>query len=286
MSRRVRRGSASSEKSDESTAGLRDPRYSVSLEVGLAILCAFTPARPMLGIAEIAEELAMSPSRTHRYVVTLLARGYLEQNASRKYQLGLRVTDLGMAALNSTSLRARAHPRLVELRERTSHTTSLGVLDGGDVLLLDCVHSFHRGSIGGDLGLGPGSRLPVYCTAMGKLLLANLPEPVQQELISATKPTRRGRNTITSKKRLRWELQETKVADFAVCDQELATEVLEIAAPVRDEDHAVLAAVSMVVHSSRTSLAELVAFGPQLLRTANRISAGPGHGHDDKSPAR
>ena len=72
----------------------------------------------------------MSRSTTHRYVITLVALGYLEQGASRKYRLGLRVTDLGMSALNSTGLREHAHPYLEELRQRTSYTTSLGVLDG------------------------------------------------------------------------------------------------------------------------------------------------------------
>jgi IclR family pca regulon transcriptional regulator len=76
-----------------SIPSLREPRYSQSLERGLAILSCFTPKRPVLGIADIADELGMSRSTTHRYVITLLALGYLEQGASRKYRLGLRVTD-------------------------------------------------------------------------------------------------------------------------------------------------------------------------------------------------
>ena len=95
---------------------LSEPRYSQSLERGLAILECFTPETPVLGIADIAERLGMSRSTTHRYVTTLLALGYLEQGAKRKYRLGLRVTDLGMAALNETSLREHAHADLAELR--------------------------------------------------------------------------------------------------------------------------------------------------------------------------
>ena len=64
----------------------------------------------MLGIADIADELDMSRSTTHRYVITLLALGYLEQGASRKYRLGRRVIDLGMSALSSTGLREHSHP--------------------------------------------------------------------------------------------------------------------------------------------------------------------------------
>ena len=81
---------------------LREPQYSQSLERGLSILGCFTPQRSVLGIAEIADDLGMSRSTTHRYVITLVALGFLEQGASRKYRLGLRVTDLGMSALNST----------------------------------------------------------------------------------------------------------------------------------------------------------------------------------------
>src|SRR5664280_1831274 len=69
-----------------SIPSLREPRYSQSLERGLAILSCFTPKRPVLGIADIADELGMSRSTTHRYVITLLALGYLEQGASRKYR--------------------------------------------------------------------------------------------------------------------------------------------------------------------------------------------------------
>ncbi len=94
------------------TPSSRDPRYSQSLERGLAILACFTPPRPMLGIADLADELGMSRSTTHRYVVTLLALGYLEQETTRKYRLGLRVTDLGMSALNSTGLPEHARPYL------------------------------------------------------------------------------------------------------------------------------------------------------------------------------
>src|ERR1700689_1290798 len=175
-----------------SDPSLREPRYSQSLERGLAILGCFTPKRPVLGIADIADDLGMSRSTTHRYVITLVALGYLEQGASRKYRLGLRVTDLGMSALNSTGLREHAHPYLEELRQRTTYTVNLAVLDGPEILYVDRARSFRRGQNKIDLDLHPGSRLPAYCTAMGKLLLANLPEAEQRELIAQMKLSKRG----------------------------------------------------------------------------------------------
>src|SRR5271169_1170069 len=263
---------------------LREPRYSQSLERGLAILGCFTPKRPVLGIADIADELGMSRSTTHRYVITLVALGYLEQGASRKYRLGLRVTDLGMSALNSTGLREHAHPYLEELRQRTSYTTSLGVLEGTEVLYVDRVRSYRRGQGKIDLDLHTGSRLPAYCTAMGKLLLANLPEPEQRDLIAAMKLTKRGPNTIASKKALREELDDIGAAGFAVDDEELAPGLIAIAAPVRNEARDVVAAVNLVAHSSIISLEELVdALGPHLISTADRISARLGYRRDDES---
>jgi IclR family pca regulon transcriptional regulator len=262
---------------------LREPRFSQSLERGLAILGCFTPQHPVLGIADMAEDLGMSRSTTHRYVITLVALGYLEQGASRKYRLGLRVTDLGMSALNSTGLREHAHLYLEQLRQQTSYTTSLSVLDGIDVLFVDRVRSLRRAQTMIDAGLHPGSRLPAHCTSMGKLLLANLPAAEQRELIAQMKLTKRGPNTITSKRALRDELDHIALADVAVADEELATGLYAIAAPVRNEAREVVAAVNLVAHSSMISLEDLVdALSPHLIATADRISARLGYRRDDE----
>jgi IclR family transcriptional regulator, pca regulon regulatory protein len=262
---------------------LRDPRYSQSLERGLAILGSFTPERPVLGIADIADELEMSRSTTHRYVTTLVALGYLEQGASRKYRLGLRVTDLGMSALNSTDLRKHAHPYLEELRQRTSYTANLGVLEGNDVLYLDRVASYRRRQSQQDLNLDVGSRLPAHCTSMGKLLLAYLPDVERREQIASIRLAKRGPNTITSKKALLADLREIRLSGLAVDDEELAPRLYAIAAPVRDHTREVVAAVNLVAYNSRIQLDELVgALGPHLVSTADRVSARLGYRRDDE----
>jgi IclR family pca regulon transcriptional regulator len=266
-----------------SIPSLREPRYSQSLERGLAILSCFTPKRPVLGIADIADELGMSRSTTHRYVITLVALGYLEQGASRKYRLGLRVTNLGMSALNSTGLREHARPYLEELRQRTSYTTGLAVLDGTDVVCVDRARSFRRRKDNAEIDLHPGSRLPAYCTATGKLLLANLPDPEQRELLTSMKLAKRGPNTITSKTALRGELEEVRAESFAVNDEELAPGLYSIAAPVRNEAREVVAAVHLGAHDTLISLEEMVdALGPHLVSTADRISARLGYRRADE----
>jgi IclR family transcriptional regulator, pca regulon regulatory protein len=271
-------GHSSSDRPAWPIPSLREPRYSQSLERGLAILGCFTPERPALGIADIAHELGMSRSTTHRYAITLVALGYLEQEASRKYRLGLRVTDLGMSALNSTSLREHARAYLEELRERTRYTANLSVLDGTNILYIDRARSYLRALGKADLGLHPGSRLPAYCTAMGKVLVAFLPESERREAFVEMKLTKRAPKTITSKRALREELEQVRKVGLAVNDEELAPELYAIAAPVCDESR-VIAAVNLAAHSSTISLDELVGtLGSYLISTANRISVRLGHG--------
>jgi len=266
-----------------SIPSLREPRYSQSLERGLAILVCFTPARPVLGIAEIADELGMSRSTTHRYVITLVALGYLEQGASRKYRLGLRVTDLGMSAINATGLREHARPHLEELRQRTSYTTAISVLDGTEILCIDRARSLRRGLTEAEYTFEPGSRLPAHATSIGKLLMAYLPESEQRDLLSELKPTKVGPNTITAKRLLRDELDQVREAGFAVNDEELKPELLCVAAPVRNASREVVAGVTIAASSTMISLAELVdALGPHLVSTADRISARLGYRRDDE----
>lgn len=268
---------------DERVPRLREPRYSQSLERGLAILGSFTPGRPVLGIADIADELGMSRSTTHRYLVTLVALGFVEQCASRKYRLRLRVTDLGMSALTSTALREHARPYLEELCQSSSYTVNIAVLDGAEILYVDRIRSFRRGQNKIDLNLRPGSRLPAYCTSLGKVLLAYLPDDEQRKVIDELRLTRRGPHSMTSKKALRMELEQIREAGLAVNDEELAEGLYSIAAPIRDVCREVVAAINIAAHASMISLDELVdALGPHLLTTADYISARLGYRRDDE----
>ncbi len=257
---------------------LSEPRYSQSLERGLAILKCFTPKNPVLGIVDIAERLGMSRSTTHRYVTTLVALGYLEQGASRKYRLGLRVTDLGMSALNATGLREQAHADLTELSHRAGYTTSLAVLEGGEIVYVDHVQSFRRGQRDVEPKLGLGSRLPAYCTALGKVLLAYMPERERREPLAKTNGDNRGPNAITSKGILRDELVQVLDEGFAVEDEELASGRIAIAAPVLDESNEIAAAIDMTAATPGITTEELAsALGPHLISTADRISARLGY---------
>jgi IclR family transcriptional regulator, pca regulon regulatory protein len=268
---------------------LREPRYSQSLERGLAILGCFTTQQPVRGIADIADELRMSRSTTHRYMITLVALGYLEQDDRRKYRLELNVTNLGLSALNSTSLGEHAQSHLEELRRRTQYTVNVAVLDGPEIVYIARARSNRRGRSEidqrqqVDLDLSVGSRLPAHCTAMGKLLMAYLPDREQRELITEMKLEQFTPNTITSRRLLQIELARICVESFAVNDQELTPDLHSIAAPIRSESRDVVAAANMAAHSSVISLPELVdRLGPHLIATADRISARLGYRRDDE----
>jgi IclR family pca regulon transcriptional regulator len=258
-------------------------RYSQSLERGLAILACFTPECPVLGIAELAERLGMSRPTTHRYVSTLAKQGYLQQDASRRYRLSLGTMDLGLVALNATGLCTHARPDLEALAQFSGYRVQLAVLDGLEILLLDSVISTRNRQGKTDLEIEAGSRLPAYCTSMGKVLLAYLPAEQQLRRISETQLTKRGPNTITSEKLLRRQLEQVRAAGLAVNDEESAAGTCAIAAPVRDESADVVATISVVTHHWVTDIEGLVdSLERQLILTAERISKRLGWEEEDK----
>jgi IclR family transcriptional regulator, pca regulon regulatory protein len=252
-----------------------DPGFSQSLERGLAILSAFTPDRPALGISELARQLVLTRSTTHRYVATLAMLGYLQQDDStRKYRLGPRVLDLGFSVLGSLELREIAAPHLRRLTDITGHTSNLAIRDETDVILIDRV----RGRPGPyhhlEFSLHVGSRIPAYCSATGKALLAFLPRPELEHVLDRTDLIQRGPHTLTSKKALLAELDHVRRTGIAVNDEELESALRSIAAPVRSRSGEVIAAVNIAIPWSPAAITELVGqHGPTLQDTARQIAA-------------
>jgi IclR family pca regulon transcriptional regulator len=253
-------------------------RYSQSLGQGLAILAGFSADRPTRGIADMAAELSMSRSTTHRYATTLAELGYLEQAPSRRYRLTQRAADFGHAVLGTMALSERSRAGLHELRRRTGWTVSLGMLDGEQLMLLDRLRGW-RGLHEVDLRLGPSAHLPLHCTAMGKVLLAGLPGPEQRELLLRLALPRQGPlgrygpNCIVGRRALRAEIARVRERGFALDDEELSDGLRSIAVAVRDAGGRTLAALDLAVPGALFSAAELRAqFGATLCRTAERIA--------------
>ena len=174
--------------------------HSQSLERGLAILSSFTSVQPLLGVSELAREVGLNRSTTHRYIATLAALGYLQQDApTKKYRLGPRVVDLGFSAINSMELREISMPHLQRLSDETGHTVNMAILDGADIVYIERCRSSRRGQREIDLNLHVGSRLPAYCTSMGKVMLAFLPDDERAAAVERVQFSRLGPNTRTSR---------------------------------------------------------------------------------------
>lgn len=252
-----------------------DPGFSQSLERGLAILSAFRPDRPDLGISELARKLGLTRSTTHRYVATLTTLGYLQQDDStRKYRLGPRVLDLGFSVLGSLGLREIAAPHLRRLTDTTGHTSNLAIRDDTDVILIDRVLGRPGRYHHLEFSLHVGSRLPAYCSATGKALLAFLARPDLDRLLERIDLVQRGPRTLTDKSALLAELEQVRRTGIAVNDEELDSALRAIAAPVRSRSGEVVAAVNVAIPWSPVAMSELAGrLGPVLRATASEIAA-------------
>jgi IclR family transcriptional regulator, pca regulon regulatory protein len=250
----------------------RHPRYSASLDSGLAILRTFNGEQPLLGVADVADGLGMSRSTAHRYMTTLVALGFLEQTANRKYTTGTNGYPIARAMLDCHPLCVCARPHLHELRRQVSYTVTIAILERGTVRVLERLPGY-RGHARLGLAIGAASRLPAHCTGLGKVLLANLPESESQAIVSGLELNREGPNTITRKGELRSELAQIRDAGFAVEDEELAAGVLSVAAPICAADE-LLGAVDVSAPKSLIDRKALIEqCGPHLLAASERIAS-------------
>jgi IclR family pca regulon transcriptional regulator len=275
-------GPALDRTDDEPVAGAA-VALSQSLERGLMILSTFasSDAAPVLGIADLARAVGLNRSTTYRYVATLAKLGYVQQDPeSRKYSLGPRVIDLGFAALSSMEVTRVATRHLQALSDETGYAASMAVLDGPDIVYVERCRSRRTAGVAVDLNLHVGSRLPAYCTSMGKVLLAYRDPAALRTLLDRTDLARRGPKTITVREQLMSALAKVRQRGVAVSDEELAPGLRSLAAPVRDRSGYVVAAINVAVHLTTwtTSVESVVSRleGP-LLRTAAEISTQMGY---------
>jgi IclR family transcriptional regulator, pca regulon regulatory protein len=248
--------------------------FSQSLERGLSVLDAFAGMHSTLGIAEIAREVGLNKSTTHRYVNTLAVLGYLHQDPeSRKYRLGARAVEIGFAALNSIEITRIAAGPLQRLADETGFTVSMAVLDGPEIVYIERRRTGQDRQL--DLNLQVGSRLPAYCTALGKVLLA-AEQPAQlRALLDRIDLARRAPNTITAREHLLAALDRIRRGAVAVNDEELTPGLRAIAVPVRDRSRRVVAAINIAVHTTGWNAspdALMRRLEPALRRTAADIS--------------
>jgi IclR family pca regulon transcriptional regulator len=255
-----------------------NPRQSLSLKVGLDVLGCFTAAQPELGSAEIGAILGVGGARVHRRISTLRDLGYLEARPTRRDRITVKVVNLGLATLSSIGLPQDAQPFLEELAQRTSYTASIAILDGEEIVMERTILAIGAGKTMLGRVLAPGRRLPAYCTAPGKVLLAHLPHYVREERLGELVLPSRTSNTITHDGELREELARVGERGIGRDDQECHPGLISLAAPVRDEWGETAAAVSLSASAQNVSLETLVGTAQgALLATAWELSARLGY---------
>ncbi len=242
-------------------------RYSISaLSKGLAILRLFTQESPVLSLTDIVNATQMTKSTAFRVLSTLEDEGYLARDEARRYRPGVRVLELGFAALRGLDTLHVARPHLEQLARETSETVSLAVLDGEEIVYVDRVRN--RAIVG--LLFDIGSRAPAHCTGLGKALLAELEDSELSQILEH--PLEEYTEyTITDPDDLRADLELARDRGYALNDQELAIGLRTIAAPIRRPLSQVAAlgisgpVTSMTPERIESSLA------PALLKTVQAI---------------
>lgn len=235
----------------------------------LAVLDLFRVRGDDLGISEIAEELGLSGGTVHRIVRALVNASYLAQSAvTERYYLGRSAVLLGQAANAGLGLH-RAQSVLERIGEETGESVNLGVRDGDEVVVVIRSESKHTLRISQE----PGSRLPVYATAMGKAILSHGPTTIDEAVAVLAKPlaplTPR---TITSEDKLRLELSRIAKRGYSIDDEEAIAGVRCIAAPILGPDGTLLAAMAVQGPTVRMPRSRLTALTPLVVGAAGEVA--------------
>lgn len=217
----------------------------------LAVLATFDETRPALTLGEIADRSGLAPATALRIVRELVAGDALVRSG-RVYRVGRRMWTLGLLAPLETGLREVASPYLQDLHAATRATVHLAIREDDRVLYLDRL----AGQASVPVVSRVGSRLPLYATGVGKVLLAHAPAELVESVMGALEPCTAF--TITAPGILRRELSRARADGYATTREEMSLGACSVAVPVR-RGAEVVAAVGVVVPDFRRDLGRLVA---------------------------
>lgn len=246
-----------------------------SLQRGLRVLALFNRETPALSFSQIKDKVGLNKSTAYRILYTLEEAGYLERDPeTRLYRPGLKVLQLGFTAISNLEIRQVTRPFLRQLAEEVGRTASLSVLDGMEVVYIDRMR--YREVIG--VMLGPGSRIPAYCASLGKAMLAFLPLEDLRQRLNGINFVPCTDNTITNRADLEADLAEVRRRGFSINDEEWVLGLRSTAAPIIDENGAVIGAINVSVPTAEVSYEELLSrISPVVRATAVQISAKLGY---------
>lgn len=243
--------------------------FVAAMAKGLAVIEAFDPVTPRLALSEVARKTGITRAAARRYLLTLAKLSYAESDG-KYYWLTPRVLRLGYAYLSSASLPKLAQPVLESVGERTQEVASIAVLDGEDILFV--ARSAVRRILVAATSVG--TRFPAYCTAMGRVLLASLPDAEIEQHLKRIAPKKLTPKTKTGMRELMEEINRARKLGYAVSDNELEIGLRTIAVPVPDSRGKVDLAMAVSLQAGRMSVARMVKELVPALRTgARQLSA-------------
>lgn len=240
-----------------------------SVSRALSILELFSDKCPSLSVSEVAEQTGINRATCYRFCQTLRHLGYLEELGGR-FRPGLKAVSLAHAALSSRELPELALPYLEKLRETVNETVNMGLLDDTEVVYVARVLSDHLIA----LRLYVGSRLPAYAASLGRAQLAFLPEDEAEAILDRSELKQITGHTIIDRRRLTAELKRTRSRGYALNDQEIASGLRGVAAPVLAASGRPIAAINISVPRPLDDPDEIKnVLAPEVMQTARDIGA-------------
>ena len=245
-----------------------NPNFVLSLARGLRVIESFEGHTEGRSNGEIAQATGLSRAAVRRLLLTLEMLGYVE-SSRRDYRLKTRVLKLGLSYLSSTSVVTAAQPILERITEVLGESASMSMLDGDQIVYVA------RSSASRILsaGLSVGSRLPAYCTSMGRVLLASLPDAELDEYLHRLKPKAFTTKTVVDPRQLRKAILRVRKDGYALVSGELEDGLRAIAVPVRTRQNRVTAAINIGAHALRIDQKQMLRRClPVLLKSAAALS--------------
>jgi IclR family transcriptional regulator, pca regulon regulatory protein len=243
---------------------LERPRDLVgSLEKGLDVLSTLATRPAGMTLTEMAEAADLTRAGARRLLLTLVATGYADQDG-RRFRLSPRLLTLARQWLDGTSLWAFAEPHMRKVAAALKESCSAAVLSGTDVVYVARVPGERITTV----TLQVGTRLPAYCTSMGRVLLSGLPEPELRDLLARSEISKLTEKTVTARGELAGLVRQAGEDGFGLVDEELEIGLRSIAVPIRDRTGAIVAAVNVSTPSARHSPAVMRREFLPLLRQA------------------
>jgi DNA-binding IclR family transcriptional regulator len=244
-----------------------------ALDRAFAVLDLLGESGAPLGLAQVASSLQLHKSTAHRFLMVLERHRMVERTATGKFRLGLRLFDFGNRAIEQYDLRDRAQPHLRRLVAETEETAHLSILEAAHVIYIDKIEPAH--SVRMITRIGASN--PVHCTAVGKAMLAFLPEERAAEVVRRIRFERLTHRTISTPEALRAEMEKTRRRGYAVDDEEYEEGLRCIAMPILDAGRQPVAAVSVSGPSFRVTAQKLPSIANHLLHCVRGISADMGY---------